>query len=189
MQQYQVTNWAGKQRTVAPGIVRVGLVVLALLCMLQPGQAAPRDLCAICGRDWIRSPSRIRFTLMLGKHPEQILVCSPFCMCERLERYAGREYKIVAPQIIDYATLDDENPRWTLLEKATFLDGVKGNPQRANEPLVAAFTRKKVAQERQAELGGELKDWDALRQECVKLAQDYQPHEPPSQHDPNRRPR
>jgi hypothetical protein len=117
---------------------RAGLILLALLC-LQPGHAAPRELCAVCGRDWARSPSRIRFTLVLDKHTDHILVCSPFCMCERIERYVKREYQVEAPQIIDYSTLEAGEPRWALLDNATFLDGIKGDPKRANEPLVAAF--------------------------------------------------
>jgi hypothetical protein len=110
-------------------------------------------------------------------------------MCERLERYTGREYQVQSPQIIDYSSLDAENPRWVPLDNATFLDGIKGDPKHANKPLVAAFARKKIAEEQQAKLGGELKTWDELRKECVKLAQDYQPHTLPGQHDPSRRPR
>lgn len=167
-----------------------GLVLLTLLCLLQPGLANPRELCAVCGRDWTRSPSRIYFTLVVGKHAERIQVCSPFCMCERLERYAQREHEVQSPRIIDYTSLAAEEPRWVLLDNATFLDGIKGDAKRASEPLVAAFARKKVAQEQQAELGGELKTWDEVRNECVKLAGEYKPSTPSiGGHNPSRRPR
>lgn len=170
------------------GIACAGVVALMLLGLLQAGLAKPRELCAVCGRDWTRSPSRIRFTLILDRHQDHIQVCSPFCMCERLERYAQREHTVQAPQIIDYSTLDAEEPRWARLETATFLDGIKGDVKHANEPLVAAFARKKTAQEYQTKLSGELKTWDEVLSECTKLAQDYEPHKPPNRHDPSRRP-
>jgi hypothetical protein len=190
MKHYHVTYLVARRHVIGRDSLRAGLVLLALLCLLQPGQAATRDLCAVCGRDWIRSPSRMRFTLVLEKHTDHILVCSPFCMCERLERYAEREHQVQGAQIVDYSTLAAEEPRWVQLDNATYLDGIKGNSKHANEPLVAAFARKKVALEQQAILGGELKTWDELRKECVKLAQDYEPPKPPSSgHDPSQRPR
>lgn len=190
MTQLQAPPLAARHKAGISGILGAGTVVLILLCLLQPGHAGQRDLCAVCGRNWEHSPSRIRFTLQIEKHADNILVCSPFCMCERLERYAQREHQVISPQIIDYSTLEDEEPRWVLLKNATFLDGIKGDAKRASEPLVAAFARKKVAQEQQAQLGGELKTWDDVRQECVKLAQEYEPPKPPSPpRDPSRRPR
>ena len=190
MTHIHVTPQRAGQSAGARHAICLGLALLSLLCLLQPGRTEPRELCAVCGRDWTRSPSRIRFTLVIDKHAEHILVCSPFCMCERLERYTQRAHEVKSPRIVDYSTLADEESRWVMLDKATFLEGIKGDTKQASEPLVAGFARKSVAQEQQATLGGKIMIWDELRQECVKLAQDYEPPKPSTPHtNPSRRPR
>ncbi len=165
-------------------------VCLAVLLAVTPsfGGVMEHDLCEVCGRSWPKSPSRIRFSVVLNRHSTQIHVCSPFCFCERIERYAGREYELQGAQVIDYSSLQDETPRWAGLENATYLVGIDGDIKQANAPLVAAFARAKTATAAQEQLGGEITAWDELYQQCVKLAAEHQPEMPPGQRNPNRRP-
>jgi hypothetical protein len=173
------------------GVLRAALVVCAaVLLSATPcicGEAG-HDLCEVCGRCWAASPSRMRCQLVLERHISNIQVCSPFCLCERIERYSGRDYELRGLQIIDYSTLDKDPVRWAEVQHATFLVGINGDVKDAGEPLVAAFARVKVAQQAQEELGGKIQSWDELYKQCVKLAADFEPKTPHNGRNPSRRP-
>lgn len=184
-----MNNLAGwRSAGVVFALALLGAAVLLLATLPAYSSESGHELCAVCGRSWPKSPSRMRCEVKLGNHSTQIQVCGPFCLCERLERYAGREYELTSLQIIDYASLDQEYPRWANVKQAAFLVGIKGDIKAACEPLVAAFAGEKPARAAQAKLGGELTAWDKLFQQCVKLAGEYEPDVPPGQRNPNRRP-
>lgn len=166
----------------------VCLACAAAMLVAQPCSAYDRQLCVICGRDWARSPSRIRFNIVLDKHPKQYFVCSPFCLFEKLEHYEDREYELQGAQIVDYSSLTEETERWAILETATFLWGTQGEIKLSAEPFSAAFARKATAQKAQAVIGGELLDWDGLAKVGKKAAKDYQPETPSRRGKPDRRP-
>ena len=154
---------------IAKPLLRLMPVLLGLLLLAPPpSHGVERTLCEICGRDWGHAPSRIRFTLQLGRHNQTVFVCSPLCMCKRLERHPD-----IPPEgalIIDYASLEADEPRWVAAENAFCLYGVKGDTKAAHEPFVAAFARRAKAEELQKTLGGELCAWDDVFKKCTKLA-------------------
>jgi len=159
----------------------------ALLLLAQPSAAqVERKHCDVCGRFWDSSPSRISFKLVFGKHMKSIIVCSPFCYCERLERHPDVEP--VEIKVCYFPEAKDRLAGQIPVEKAAILYGVKGELEYSAAPFIAAFRSREEARKAQTRLGGELVSWETTYARCKKLASE---NDKPEEDDmgPVRRPR
>jgi len=163
-------------------LLRQGVALLVLACLLPQGAGAEyqRKLCEVCGRCWDESPSRLVFHLDFGKRVKTVRVCSPFCLCERLERHPDIPAQDVL--ICVYKERAKTGALMIYADKAVFLYGVEGDEKQSREPYVAAFGTRSEAEDAKKDLGGEILGWDEVFKRCKKLAADWEPeHEDPYQ--------
>lgn len=160
-------------------------LILAVALAAAPGE--PRPHCEVCRRYWDTSDARIDVSLKFGKTVRNYQLCSLFCYFEFMEDYPDTEPERAL--IVNHATLDQELPGRLRLENAHFLYEAEGDPEKTCKPFTYAFATRDQAVEAQAELGGELLDFDEARERITELTDDYEPERQLHYSPKNRRPR
>ena len=149
------------------------LICVIMLMPLISSALDQRPLCPVCRRYADKSPQSCTALLLLGgRHPKQITACSLFCLFETLEQYEAEPELIT---IANYDTVGDDFVQQLNVIQATYLFEAKGDPELSHEPYIYAFANKDAAKAAQKELGGELLEWEAVRQRCIKLAANWEP--------------
>lgn len=155
-----------------PRVAAMALILAVVIVTDTTGAVEQRPFCEVCRRHTDTSPSRVQAQVQVGRVKKVLDACSLFCLCEMLERYEDEPGYIF---VIDYATYGTENQRTVHAKLATYLYDTEGDEQEMHEPFTLAFSSKEDAKAYQEELGGEVMDWEAVREIFVELAADWEP--------------
>lgn len=126
-----------------------------------------RPHCEVCRRFADTSPCRMQVTLVFGRHAEALDLCSVRCFCELMEGFDEDQLRSVL--VVDHATLALKQPLMQSVKRATFLYGTSGDEQKTREPYVLAFTSESDAEKAKEDLGGDLMNWEEVREVVVQL--------------------
>jgi len=141
------------------------LLLLVMAVMAWAADEQPR--CDQCGMFFAKSPTQVTATVAVGEDEASHQFESLGCYLNYLAENYDEDAEVTSLEILDYNTFGTDKPAALAASDAYYLYGTE-RLKGSMAPYIAAFTDEKSAGSAQAELGGELVDYNGMLHQLSK---------------------